>query len=106
MVKVYREVRISIVTTSQFQALKHQVDVDGINDAVLGFCTLVLSNAKAADKKLKPSDPNSREMSPKSWIAFMPRTEFVTIYKTIKTFFPLCSSPNDSGLFEIFNVLA
>ena len=90
-----------LVTKDYFQDLSLKVDVGKINDAVLGFCTLVLSYAKAANKPIDPDDPNTQEMSPKSWIPFMPRTEFVTMYRAVKSFFPA-----DNELFDIFNTLA
>jgi hypothetical protein len=91
---------IRLVTAEYFKDLSLKVDVGMINDAVLGFCSLVLSYAKAADKA-KAYDENTHERSPKSWIPFMPRTEFVTIYNTVKSFFP-----DDNELFDIFNILA
>jgi hypothetical protein len=100
---IYRGQNIHIVTKEYFQALELKIEkekIDNINDAVLGFCSLVLSYAKAANKAIDETDPNTQEMSPKSWIPFMPRTEFVTIYNAVKSFFP----PEE--LFEIFNTLA
>lgn len=90
-----------LVTKDYFQDLGLRVDLTKINDAVLGFCTLVLSYAKAANKPLNPDDPNILEMSPKSWLPFMPRTEFNTIYSAVKSFFP-----TDDELYDIFNTLA
>ncbi|KAF2809892.1 uncharacterized protein BDZ99DRAFT_570540 [Mytilinidion resinicola] len=97
---INRGQNIQLVTEDYFKDLSLKVDVKKINDAVLGFCTLVLSYAKAANK-LNLNDPNTQEMSPKSWIPFMPRTEFVTIYSAVKSFFPA-----DNELFDIFNTLA
>lgn len=99
---ITRGQNIQLVTKVYFtNHLSLRVDVEKINDAVLGFCTLVLSYAKAANKPVDPNDPNTQEMSPKSWIPFMPRTEFVTIYSAVKSFFPA-----DNELFDIFNTLA
>lgn len=92
---------LQLVTEKYFDGVSLKVDVKKINDAVLAFCTLVLSYAKAANKPVRRTDPNAREMSPKSWIPFMPRTEFVTIHNAVKSFFP----PDDE-LFDIFNTLA
>ena len=92
---------LQLVTKEYFQALSPKIDIDKVNDAVLGFCTLVLSYAKAANKPINPHDHNVIEMSPKSWIPFMPRTEFVTIYQAVKSVF----SPAGE-LFDIFNTLA
>jgi len=85
-----------LVTKDYFQDLGLKVDLTKINDAVLGFCTLVLSYAKAANKPVNPHDPNTQEMSPKSWLPFMPRTEFNTIYGAVKSFFP-----PDNELYDI-----
>ncbi|KAF2492650.1 hypothetical protein BU16DRAFT_592358 [Lophium mytilinum] len=99
---------IQLVTAKYFENdISLKVDVKKINDAVLGFCTLVLSYAKAATKlNLNDvntlNDENSQEMSPKSWLPFMPRTEFVTIYRAVKSFFPV----EENELFDIFNTLA
>lgn len=95
---------IQLVTKDYFQDLSLKVDVSKINDAVLGFCSLVLSYAKAANGKFKEDDPNDKEKSAKSLIPFMPRTEFVTIYGAVKSFFP--TSVDDTELFDIFNTLA
>lgn len=92
---------IQLVTAKYFQDLSLKVDYGKINDAVLGFCSLVLSYAKAANIPVNADDPNAREVSPKSWIPFMPRTEFVTIYSAVKSFFL-----PDNQLFDIFNTLA
>lgn len=92
---------IQLVTKEYFYGLWHKIHLEEVNDAVLGFCTLVLSYAKAADKPQKETDRNSREKSPKSWTPFMPRTEFVTIYGTVKSFFSV-----HNQLFDIFNTLA
>lgn len=93
---------IQLVTADiYFDHLWLQIDKDKINDAVLGFCSLVLSYAKAANNRIDKTDPNTLEKSPKSWISFMPRTDFVTIYRTVKSFFPA-----DDELFNIFNTLA
>ncbi|KAL1607616.1 hypothetical protein SLS60_002550 [Paraconiothyrium brasiliense] len=96
---------IQLVTKDYFQALLTNLKLDkgDLNDAVLGFCTLILSYAKAANKPVKETDANAREMSPKSWVPFMPRTEFVKIYSTVKSqkFFEASDK-----LFDIFNTLA
>ncbi|CAI6330597.1 unnamed protein product [Periconia digitata] len=100
-IPVSRGQNTNLVTKDYFQSLGLKVDLENINDAVLGFATLVLSYAKAANKPINPNDPNTQEMSPKSWLPFMPRTEFYTIYKAVKSFFPV-----ENELFDIFNTLA
>jgi len=97
----YRGQNIQLVTEEYFHSLTLKVNNENIHDAVLGFCSLVLSYAKAANKKDDPTDAQTQERSPKSWIPFMPRTELVTIYGAVKSFFPA-----DDELFDIFNVLA
>ena len=86
---------IQLVTKEYFDAVS-QMDISNVNDAVLGFCSLILPYAKAANNK-----PSSPEMSPKSWIPFMPRTELVTVYGAIKSNFP-----PGGKLFDILNTLA
>lgn len=98
---IARGQNIQLVTKDYFKDLSLKVDIEKINDAVLGFCTLVLSYSKAANKPADPNDENAQERSAKSWIPFMPRTEFVTIYSAVKSFFP-----PDNELFDIFNTLA
>ncbi|KAL9084424.1 MAG: hypothetical protein Q9165_008062 [Trypethelium subeluteriae] len=84
---------LQLVTKEYFQSASLKMDPNKITDDVLGFCTLVLSYAKAADKD-QPADT-----SPKHWLTFMPRTEFNTIYSSVKSKF---SGP----LFDVFNTLA
>ncbi|KAF1967147.1 hypothetical protein BU23DRAFT_660434 [Bimuria novae-zelandiae CBS 107.79] len=49
----HRGQNIQLVTAEYFDALHHlKVDKTKINDAVLGFCTLILSYGKAANKPL------------------------------------------------------
>lgn len=92
---------LQLVTKDCFRDLGLQMDTEKINDAVLGFCSLILSYAKAANVPVSLDDPNAVERSPKSFIPFMPRTEFVTIYKAVQSAFP-----PDSELFDIFDKLA
>ena len=82
-----------LVTQEYFQSNTNGIDGSKVTDDVLGFCSLVLSYAKAASETLKP------DQSPKLFLTFMPRTEFNTIYKQVKTKIP-------GDLFNLFNSLA
>ena len=82
-----------VVTKDYFQSNKNGMDMDKVTDDVLGFCSLVLSYAKTATRKLL------RDESPKAFQTFMPRTEFNTIYKMVKSSFK-------GDLFDLFNNLA
>lgn len=84
---------LQLVTKNYFQSASLKMDPDKVTDDVLGFCTLILSYAKAANKK-QPKD-----VSPKHWLTFMPRTEFNTIYSQVKSKFQI-------PLFDVFNILA
>lgn len=92
-----RQDDLHLVTKDWFQALGKRMDIDNVNDAVLGFCSLVMSYAKGAKKHWLRGE----EGSPKIILTVMPRTEFVTLFKQVKPAFP------PSGeLYDIFNVLA
>ena len=74
---------INLVTKDYFQSKPNDIDGTQLTDDVFGFLTLVLSYAKAAEKKdLKP------DQSPKQLLSFMPRTEFNTIYGLVKSKIP------------------
>ncbi|KAK2760243.1 hypothetical protein FQN54_002310 [Arachnomyces sp. PD_36] len=82
-----------VVTKEYFQAKPNGIDETEVSDEVLGFCSLILSYAKAARKPLDPDE------SPKLRLTFMPRTEFNTMYHQVK--------PKLKGdLFALFNTLA
>ena len=82
-----------VVAKNYFQSNKNGMDQSKDSDDVHGFCTLVLSYAKTATRKLK------RDQSPKLFLTFMPRTEFNTIYNMVKSKFK-------GDLFDLFNNLA
>ena len=82
-----------VVKQEYFQSNKNGIDQSKVTDDVLGFCSLVLSYAKAASDKLSPNE------SPKLRVVFMPRTEFKTIYGQVKSKLP-------GDLFSLFNSLA
>ena len=67
------EHKLVVVKQEYFQSNKNGIDQSKVTDDVLGFCSLVLSYAKAA-KELETNE------SPKLRTVFMPRTEFKTIY--------------------------
>lgn len=82
-----------VVRKEYFQSNKNGIDQSKVTDDVLGFCSLVLSYAKAAKTKLAPNE------SPKLFTTFMPRTEFNTIYNQVKPKFK-------GDLFTLFESLA
>ena len=82
-----------VVTQEYFQSNTNGIDGSKITDDVLGFCSLVLSYAKAASETLQP------DQSPKLFLTFMPRTEFNTIYQQVE-------SKIHGDLFTLFNSLA
>lgn len=85
--------KLVLVKKDYFESKPNNIDASKITDDVLAFCTLVLSYAKAATVELKP------DQSPKLFIAFMPRTEFNTMFQIVK--------PKLTGdLFSLFNTLA
>ena len=84
---------IQLVTQEYFQSASLKIDASTVTDDMLGFCTLVLSYAKAANFVQAP------DVSPKHWLTFMPRTEFNTIYAQVSSKFTI-------PLFTVFNTLA
>ena len=89
----YRGQNLVVVTQEYFQSNTNGIDASKVTDDVLGFCSLVLSYAKAASQTLQP------DQSPKLFITFMPRTEFNTIYHQVESKIP-------GDLFTLFNSLA
>lgn len=85
--------QLVLVKKGYFQSKPNKIDETTVTNDVLAFCTLVLSYAKATTQKLLP------DQSPKKFIAFMPRTEFNTMFQIVK--------PQLTGdLFSLFNTLA
>jgi len=82
-----------LVTQEYFQSNTNGIDANEVTDDVLGFCSLVLSYAKAASDALRADE------SPKLRLTFMPRTEFNTIFQQVK-------SKIQGDLFTLFNSLA
>jgi len=79
-----------VVTKEWFQSNTNGIDRSKVTDDVLGFCSLVLTYAKAATIRMG---------SPKRFLTFMPRTEFNTVYQQVKSKIP-------GDLFTLFNNLA
>jgi hypothetical protein len=89
---------IQLVTKDYFVSPSLNINPSTITDDILGFCTLVLSYAKAANLEQDP------DVSPKHKIPFMPRTEFNTIYAQVRSKFEITLF--DLQVFDIFNILA
>jgi hypothetical protein len=83
---------LQIVTKEYFQTNPNKIAPNAVTDDVLGFCSLVLSYAKAA----REMQPNA---SPKIDITIMPRTDFNTMFKQV-------SKKLGGDLFQLFDVLA
>jgi hypothetical protein len=88
----YNGERLEYVTKEFFQTSPNKISSKAVTDDVLGFCSLVLSYAKAAESM----QPNA---SPKMNIAIMPRTDFNTMFKQV-------SKKIGGDLFQLFDVLA
>ena len=82
-----------VATQAYFQSNTNGIDPSKVTDDVLSFCSLILTYAKAASKKLSP------DQSPKLFLTFMPRTEFNTLYGQVRSKLP-------GDLFTLFNALA
>nr|POE49463.1 hypothetical protein CFP56_50380 [Quercus suber] len=86
--------KTSLITKEHFRSNKNGINPADMTDDVLGFCTLVMSYAKAAHgETLKPGS------SPKIFTTFMPRTEFNTMFQQV-------SSKLKGDLFTLFDSLA
>lgn len=84
---------LALVTQTYFQTNPNGIEQSQVTTDLLAFCTLVLSYAKGAQAVLIPNQ------SPKGYTAFMPRTEFNTIFQQVK-------SQIKGDLFDLFNTLA
>lgn len=82
-----------LATKSYFRSKPQGIEQTKVTNDMLGFASLVLSYAKGAQHQLQPDE------SPKLMTTFMPRTDFNTIFKQVKSKFP-------GNLFELFEVLA
>lgn len=92
-----RKEDLKLITKDSFAGLRARMDIQNINDAVLGFCSLIMSYAKFVPKQ----HTGGNEASPKTSLIVMPRTEFTTVFKQVKSDFPATGE-----LYDIFNVLA
>ena len=82
-----------VVQQAYFQSNPNGLDQSKISNDVLAFCSLVLSYAKAATNTLRG------DQSPKFFLEFMPRTEFITLFGIVK-------SKLAGDLFKLFDNLA
>ena len=82
-----------VVQQAYFQSNPNGLDQSKMSDDVLAFCSLVLSYAKAATNTLRG------DQSPKFFLEFMPRTEFITLFGIVK-------SKLTGDLFKLFDNLA
>ncbi|KAJ4385964.1 hypothetical protein N0V93_008855 [Gnomoniopsis smithogilvyi] len=82
-----------LATKSYFQSKPQGIEQTKVTNDMLGFVSLVLSYAKGAQYLLQSDE------SPKLMTTFMPRTEFNTIFKQVKSKF-------SGDLFKLFEVLA
>lgn len=76
----YPNQNMVMVTKDFFQASPNGISSDSVGDDVLGFFSLVMSYAKAADKL--------DDESPKTLMSIMPRTDFSTMFKLVKSDVP------------------
>ncbi|KAJ5587661.1 uncharacterized protein N7459_003426 [Penicillium hispanicum] len=79
------------VTSEFFQASPNGISASSVGDDVLGFFSLVLTYAKAADKM--------DNESPKYLSSIMPRTDFTTMFSLVKSKVP-------GTLYDLVNTLA
>ena len=84
---------VIIATQDYFQSNPNRLDKTKMTDDVLGFCSLVLSYARSASNRL------AGNQSPKLFMVFMPRTEFITLFGIVK-------SKLIDDLFKLFDNLA
>lgn len=90
---IRHEDALIVVTKEWFRSNKNGIDGSKVTDDVLGFCSLVLGYAKAVSNQL------GNEQSPKYFLTFMPRTEFNTVFRQVKSKIP-------GDLFALFENLA
>lgn len=83
---------LNLVTQEYFQSTPNDIVGSTVADDVLAFCTLVLSYAK-------PAALLRYGQSPKLFTAFMPRTEFNTLFRQVRGRIP-------GDLFALFKKLA
>lgn len=88
-----RSTNLVLATKSYFQSKPQGIEQTKVTNDMLGFASMVLSYAKGAKYQLQPDE------SPKLMTTFMPRTEFNTMFKQVKSKF-------SGDLFKLFEVLA
>jgi hypothetical protein len=74
------------VTKDFFQSKPNGLDSGSVEEDVLGFFSLVLSFAKAPSAS--PEEPIIEDESLKELTIIMPRTDFTSIYSTVKSAIP------------------
>lgn len=90
------------VKRSFFQSPAIGINPNHVTDDMLGFFSMVLSYAKHAD------DVDS-DSSPKYLLSIMPRTDFTTIFNTLRRFVPGTYYPNNwrpGSLYSLIKILA
>lgn len=90
------------VKQSFFQSPATGINPNYVTDDMLGFFSMVLSYAKHADEAYTDS-------SPKHLLSIMPRTDFTTIFNTIRSFVPGTDYPNNwrpGSLYSLIKILA
>lgn len=86
------------VRSEFFQAKPNGITSSSVKDDGLGFFSLVLSYAKAAELNLSGD-------SPKKLTSIMPRTDFGTMFKQVKSQVQ-SGLTGTTSLYDIVNVLA
>lgn len=90
------------VKPSFFQSPATGINPNYVSGDMLGFFSMVLSYAKHADEAYSDS-------SPKHILSIMPRTDFTTIFNTIRRYVPGTNYPNDwrpGALYSLLKILA
>lgn len=78
---------LTLVTKDFFQKSPNGISAESVHDDVLGFLSLVLSYAKLKDQNDRLQNQQEDE-SYKMRTSIMPRTDFTTIYGTVKESIP------------------
>ncbi|KAJ5105830.1 hypothetical protein NUU61_003177 [Penicillium alfredii] len=74
------------VTKDFFQSKPNGLDSGSVEDDVLGFFSLIMSFAKASSAN--PNEPIEEDESLKELTVIMPRTDFTSIYHSVKSSIP------------------
>ena len=90
------------VKRSFFQSPATGINPNYVTDDMLGFFSMVLSYAKHADDAYI-------DESPKNLLSIMPRTDFTTLFNTIRRFVPGTNYPSSwrpGSLYSLIKILA